>query len=340
MIASRHDLALRARGPILAQGSRPVARIGAAALHRRPDMRHLLCLSELSAAEIRDLLSRADRHAGRRAEAGLPLDCSLAGRAVANLFFEDSTRTRNSFSLAAQRLGAQVLHFSSGGSSTSKGESVLDTLRTIEAMGVDVMVVRHACAGVAHQAARALACAVINAGDGRHAHPTQGLLDMLTLQQKLGDLAGRRLAIVGDIVNSRVARTALVAAITLGMHVTLVGPATLLPRSFASLGAELSHDLDAVLPGVDAVIMLRIQQERIGTAAYPSLREFVDGYGLTPLRLRACKPDVAVLHPGPMNRGVEIDAEVADGPNSLVLRQVSNGVAVRMAALEWCCGVQ
>jgi aspartate carbamoyltransferase catalytic subunit len=272
---------------------------------------------------------------GTAAGAATATSSLLRGHVVANLFYEDSTRTRNSFEVAARRLGADVLNFSAAGSSAKKGESLLDTARTLAAIGADVLVVRHAAAGAAAQVARAVSRPVVNAGDGRHAHPTQGLLDLLTMRQRWGDVAGRHVAIVGDIANSRVARTALAGLRTLGARVTLVGPATLLPRAFAALGAELSYELDPLLPHIDAIMMLRIQQERLAPATIPSLREYAGRYSLTMDRLNRCKPDVLVMHPGPMNRGVEIDEDAADDPRAVVLQQVANGVAVRMAILEW-----
>ena len=298
---------------------------------------HLLGLEQLSADEIRFALDTADgfREVSTRSIKKLP---ALRGRVVVNAFFEDSTRTRNSFTLAAQRLGADTIEFGKGGSSTSKGESLLDTVRTIGAMGVDVMVVRHAAAGAADLVSRHVACSVINAGDGAHEHPTQGLLDAYTIRQRFarhdGDFTGLHVAIVGDIANSRVARSNLHCLTRLGARVTLIGPATLLPGAFSRVpGVAASTDLDAVLPTVDVVNMLRVQHERMKSAAFPSVREYASLFGLTAARLRRCKPDVFVMHPGPMNRGVEIDSSVADGEHSGILQQVTNGLAVRMAVL-------
>ena len=219
----------------------------------------------------------------------------------------------------------------------SKGESLVDTARTIEAMGVDAIVIRHRHAGAAHLVARSVGCSVVNAGDGGHEHPTQGLLDLYTIRERYGrsggDLSGLKVAIVGDVANSRVARSDLIGLTKLGASVALVGPPTLVPRSLARDGVTVGHDLDAVLPGCDVVNMLRVQHERVASSQFPSVREFTALFGLTPARLARCKPDVFVMHPGPMNRGVEIDPAIADGPNSGILRQVTNGLAVRMAAL-------
>ena len=294
---------------------------------------HLLALAGLSAEEIDFILETADgfREVSTRSIKKVP---ALRGRVVVNAFFEDSTRTRMSFSLAAQRLGADVLDFSGKGSSVSKGEGLVDTVRNIEAMGVDVMVVRHAAAGAAELVAKHVSCSVVNAGDGAHEHPTQGLLDAYTLRQKFGRIAGLHVAIVGDIANSRVARSNVHLLTKLGAAVTLVGPSTLLPASFAKMpGVRVSTDLDAVLPTVDAANMLRVQFERMKSAAFPGTREYASLFGLTADRVARLNPNVFVMHPGPMNRGVEIDTAVADGPNSGILQQVTNGLAVRMAVL-------
>ena len=263
---------------------------------------------------------------------------ALRGRVVANLFFEDSTRTSMSFQLAASRLSADVLDFKGKGSSVSKGETLVDTARNIEAMGVDIMVCRHHQSGAAEKLARSVGCSVVNAGDGQHEHPTQALLDLYTIAKRCGrlddfDLRGLTVAIVGDIAHSRVARSGLIGLQKLGAEVILVGPPTLLPGGFAKLGCELAYDLDSVLPRVDVLNMLRVQFERIASQAFPSTREYASLYGLTTRRLQQCKPEVVVMHPGPMNRGLEIDAAVADGPQSAILQQVSHGLAVRMAVL-------
>ena len=294
---------------------------------------HLLGLGDLSADEINFVLETADglREVSTRSVKKVP---ALRGRVVVNAFFEDSTRTRMSFGLAAQRLSADVVDFTGKGSSVSKGETLADTVRNIEAMGVDVMVVRHGSAGAAKLVADAVSCSVINAGDGAHEHPTQGLLDIYTLRQHFGRLDGLHVAIVGDIANSRVARSNVFGLTKLGAKVTLVGPPTLLPASFGRMpGVEISTNLDDVLPRVDALNMLRIQFERMKSAAFPSIREYTELFGLTKPRLARCRDDVLVMHPGPMNRGVEIDASIADGPHSAILKQVSHGLAVRMAVL-------
>ncbi len=295
-------------------------------------LRHLLTLEGLSRDHLVALLDRAqafvDGEAGR----------SLAGTAVCTLFFEPSTRTRLSFQRAAQRLGADVLNFDASTSSTTKGETALDTLKNIEAMGVRGFVVRHSeDGGVAALAAQAQPeTALVNAGDGRSAHPTQGLLDMLTLRQAKGaDFSGLKVLVVGDIRHSRVARSDLQALRTLGVgQLRACGPQSLLPDDTTLAGCEVVQDFDEALEGVDAVMMLRLQRERMAQGLVSSLDDYHRGYGLTAARLRRAAPDAVVMHPGPMNRGVEIDGDVADGPQSLVLRQVANGVAARMAVLE------
>ena len=307
-----------------------------------PDrLRHLLTLDGLPRATLEALLDRAqlwqDEAAG-----GIALRGVLAGRAVCTLFFEPSTRTRSSFQLAAQRLGADVLNFDASTSSTSKGETAFDTLRTLEAMGVHGFVVRHREDGAVAALAEAAVpgTALVNAGDGRSAHPTQGLLDMLTLRQAKGaDFAKLRVAVVGDVRHSRVARSDLHALRTLGAgEIRVCGPASLLPDDATLDGCVVGDDLDAALDGVDAVMMLRLQRERMVDGLVASLEDYHRDYGLTVERLRRAAPGAVVLHPGPMNRGVEIDDAVADGPQSLVLRQVANGVAVRMAVLEALLG--
>ena len=307
--------------------------------------RHLLGIEPLSADDVRFVLETAKGFEGvsTRSVKKVP---ALRGRVVVNLFFEDSTRTRASFTLAAQRLSADVLDFAAKGSSVSKGETLADTARNIEAMGVDAIVCRHQLSGAAVQLARSVECSVVNAGDGRHEHPTQALLDAYTLAKRLGrdddfDLSGLTVAIVGDIAHSRVARSNVHCLTRLGAKVILVGPPTLLPGSFREMGAgpdgvELSTDLDDVLPRVDAINMLRVQFERLAGPAFPSQREYHAFFGLTPGRLKRAGPGVVVMHPGPMNRGLEIDSAVADGPNSVILAQVTHGLAVRMAVLFLC----
>ncbi len=261
---------------------------------------------------------------------------ALRGRVVVNLFYEDSTRTRTSFTLAAQRLSADVIDFSIQGSSVSKGEDLRDTVRNIEAMGVDLIVCRHPASGAPHLIARNVSCSVINAGDGRHEHPTQGLLDIYTMRQIKGRVEGLKVAIVGDVANSRVARSNLYGLTKLGAEVTFVGPPTLVPGTFARLGARIRHDFDEVIGEFDVINMLRIQKERISSNVFPSLEEYSRLFGLTNERMKRAKPDVVVMHPGPVNRGIEMSAEVADGPHSAILRQVTNGLAVRMAVLFLC----
>ena len=304
-------------------------------------LRHLLTLDGLPRATLEALLDRAqlwqDEAAG-----GIALRGVLAGRAVCTLFFEPSTRTRSSFQLAAQRLGADVLNFDASTSSTSKGETAFDTLRTLEAMGVHGFVVRHREDGAVAALAEAAVpgTALVNAGDGRSAHPTQGLLDMLTLRQAKGaDFAKLRVLVVGDVRHSRVARSDLHALRTLGAgEIRVCGPASLLPDDATLDGCVVGDDLEAARDGVDAVMMLRLQRERMVDGLVASLEDYHRDYGLTVERLRRAAPGAVVLHPGPMNRGVEIDDAVADGPQSLVLRQVANGVAVRMAVLEALLG--
>jgi aspartate carbamoyltransferase catalytic subunit len=297
-------------------------------------MQHLLTLEGMPRGLLADLLDRAQAHA----DAGLDSHV-LEGIAVCTLFFEPSTRTRMSFQLAAQRLGAHVLNFDVSTSSARKGETALDTMRNLEAMGVRGFVVRHHDDGAvaALAAAARPATSLLNAGDGRSAHPTQGLLDMLTLRQAKGaDFPRLKVAIVGDVRHSRVARSDLHALRALGTRdVRVCGPVSLLPTDGALDGCNVMHDLDAALEGVDAVMMLRLQRERMEEGLVGSLEDYHRDYGLTAARLRRAAPDAVVLHPGPVNRGVEISDEVADGAQSLILRQVANGVAVRRAVLEY-----
>jgi aspartate carbamoyltransferase catalytic subunit len=294
--------------------------------------KHLLGLESLSPDELRFVLDTADsfKEVSTRSIKKVP---ALRGRVVVNAFFEDSTRTRTSFALAAQRLSADIIDFSEKTSSTNKGETLIDTARNIEAMGVDIIVLRHRAAGAADLLARTVKCSIVNAGDGAHEHPTQGLLDLYTVRERFGKVQGLKVAIVGDIVNSRVARSNLWALTKLGAQVILVGPPTLLPRAFESFGARVSHDLDEVIGEVDVVNMLRVQFERIKSSQFPTVREFTSMYGLTWDRFQRCKKDVFVMHPGPMNRGIEIQSDIADGPQSGILQQVTNGLAVRMAVL-------
>lgn len=296
-------------------------------------MRHLLSVEDLGGADgIEELLRLTDSFVEVSARA-IPKVPALRGRTIAWLFYEDSTRTRLSFETAAKRLSADTMNFSVGSSSVNKGESLRDTARTVEAMGVDAIVVRHASAGAAHRVASWVDAAVINAGDGWHEHPTQALLDCYTIRQHLGSLAGKHIAIVGDIKHSRVARSNVLAFTALGATVTLVAPPTLLPASLVDWPVQLSTDLDATLAEADVVYLLRMQRERMTEALLPSLREYTAEWGLTVRRASLLRPDTILMHPGPMNRGVEIAPEVADLPRSVIVDQVRNGVAVRMAVL-------
>lgn len=304
-------------------------------------LRHLLAIDGLTRDSIIQLLDQAEvlRAQADRGNRKLPL---LRGKTVANLFFEDSTRTRVTFQLAAERLSADVVNLDVARSSTSKGESLLDTLATLEAMHCDLFVVRHPQSGAAHFIAQNAppSVAVLNAGDGRNAHPTQALLDMFSIRRHCGeDFANLSIAIVGDILHSRVARSDIHALNLLGVgELRAVGPRTLVPPQLASQGVAIHENIESGLRDVDAVIMLRLQRERMNGAFVPSQREFFQRYGLTQERLSLAKPNCAVLHPGPINRGVEIESAVADGPQSLILEQVSNGLAVRMAVMAQMLG--
>ena len=299
--------------------------------------RHLLSIDDLGAEGIDEVLKLTDSfvEVGQRAIPKVP---ALRGKTVVWLFYEDSTRTRLSFETAAKRLSADTMNFSVSTSSVKKGESLRDTVETIEAMGIDALVVRHASAGVPWQVAQWVDAAVINAGDGWHEHPTQALLDCYTIRQRLGSLEGKRIAIVGDIKHSRVARSDVLAFTALGADVTLVAPPTLLPPSLEGWPVDATSDLDEVLPKVDVVYLLRMQKERQSESLLPSLREYTAHWGLTRDRARLLGDNAIVMHPGPMNRGVEIAAEVADLPNAVITQQVANGVAVRMAVLYLLLG--
>jgi len=298
---------------------------------------HLLSIEDLGADGIDEILQLTDTfvEVSARPIARVP---ALRGKTVAFCFYEDSTRTRVSFETAAKRLSADTVNFSIAASSVNKGESVRDTVETICAMGVDGLVVRHKSSGVPWQITRWVDATVINAGDGWHEHPTQALLDAYTIRQELGSVEGRRIAIVGDVKHSRVARSNVAAFTALGAQVTLVAPPTLLPNRLDDWPVEVSHDLDAVLPKVDVVYLLRMQKERMTESLIPTLREYTAGYGLTRRRVDLLADDAVVMHPGPMNRGVEIAAEVADLPRAVVTNQVRNGVAVRMAVLYLLLG--
>jgi aspartate carbamoyltransferase catalytic subunit len=295
-------------------------------------MRNLLSAADLGVDGIEEVMKLTESFV-EVSERAIPRVPALRGKTVVSLFYEDSTRTRLSFEAAAKRLTADTMNFSVSSSSVSKGESLRDTVSTIAAMGVDAIVVRHGSAGVPWQVARWTDAAVINAGDGWHEHPTQALLDCYTIRERRGSLAGLRIAIVGDVKHSRVARSNVLAFSMLGAEVTLVAPPTLLPPSLAGWPVAVSTDLDGVLPKADVVYLLRMQRERQTEALLPSLREYTALYGLTRDRARLLADDTLVMHPGPMNRGVEIAAEVADLPGAVITRQVANGVAVRMAVL-------
>jgi aspartate carbamoyltransferase catalytic subunit len=298
------------------------------AWHRR----HLVGLRGFSAQELNTIFSRAD-HYKERSLRGEPKSTELAGSVVANLFFENSTRTRTSFSLAARRLSADVVDFSASGSSLSKGETFIDTALTIQAMGAEQMVVRHSSSGAPLFLTRHLSCSVLNAGDGTHEHPTQGLLDIFTIRQHRGDVRGLSVALVGDILHSRVARSNIWGLKVLGARVIVCGPATLIPPHVTELGVEVSHSLDDILGEVDCINLLRVQFERQRGAFFPSIAEYAHLYGMNRERLRRSRKDVLILAPGPINRGVEITPEVADGEHSVILDQVTNGLYIRMACL-------
>lgn len=295
--------------------------------------RHLLGLEDLSPAEIVAILDRAEQFR-RLLDAGQTKLDLLAGTVVANLFFEPSTRTRTSFGLAAKRLSADTVDFSSSGSSVSKGETFLDTARTIEAMGVSQVIVRHHVPGAPHLLAKRLQASVLNAGDGTHEHPTQGLLDIFTIRQHKGQIAGLTVTLVGDILHSRVARSNIWGLTKLGARVIVCGPATLIPPKIERLGVEVSTKLDEVLAESDCVNLLRVQFERQRGAFFPSIREYAHLFGMNRERLKRAKPELLVLAPGPINRGVELTGEVADGPQSVILNQVTNGLLIRMACLS------
>lgn len=299
--------------------------------------RHLLGLEDLSTEEMNLILDTAEmfKEATGGCKQKLPV---LTGKTCANLFFENSTRTRTSFSLAMRRLGGDTVDFTASSSSTSKGETTLDTARNIEAMGVHVVVCRHRTPGTPHLLANNLACSVINAGDGAHEHPTQGLLDILTIRQKRGTLEGLTVALVGDIQFSRTARSNIWGLKKLGAHVIVCGPSTLVSPLWEKLGVEVSHNLDQILPRCDVLNLLRIQFERQSTRPFPSVREYAHLYAMDRKRMDRTKEGVLILAPGPINRGVEVTTDVADGPHSAILEQVTNGLAVRMAVLWLVCG--
>src|SRR5213083_2230706 len=300
--------------------------------------RHLLDIESLTAEEIVTVLdtAKAFKAVGERAIKKVP---ALRGKTLVNLFVEPSTRTRISFELAALRLSADVINISATTSSLTKGETLLDTARNLEALHADILVLRHSSAGAPQFLASHLKTSVINAGDGAHEHPTQALLDLYTIREKRGNIAGLHIAIIGDILFSRVARSNIFGLLKLGARVTLVGPSTLVPREFEKLGVEVSHEIDDVLPKADVVNLLRIQHERQRREYFPGIDEYIRLFGLTKERAKLLKPDCLIMHPGPINRGVEIDSEVADGLQSVILDQVTNGLAVRMAVLYLCGGI-
>jgi aspartate carbamoyltransferase catalytic subunit len=306
------------------------------------NLKHFLTIEGLSRDLLIEILDRSEGFLGvaRQAVKKVPL---CRGKVVANLFFETSTRTRTTFELAAKRLSADVLNLNISTSATAKGETLLDTLRNLEAMHVDMFVVRHAESGAAHFIARHADphVSIVNAGDGRHAHPTQGMLDMFTIRRHKGDFAPLTVAIVGDILHSRVARSQIQALNALGTgEVRVIAPRTLIPAQAETLGVRVFHSLPDGVRDADVIILLRLQRERMSGALLPSEHEYFRLFGLTEERLRAAKPDAMVMHPGPINRGVEMDSALADGPRSVILEQVSNGIAVRMAIMSMCIGTQ
>jgi aspartate carbamoyltransferase catalytic subunit len=294
--------------------------------------RHLLDIESLAPDEIRTVLDTATafKAVGERAIKKVP---ALRGRTVVNLFVEPSTRTRISFELAALRLTADVINFTAEASSLKKGETLKDTARNLEALNADIIIIRHSAAGAPHFLSRVLGASVINAGDGAHEHPTQALLDAFTIREKKGRIAGLKVTILGDILFSRVARSNIWALTKLGAEVTLCGPSTLVPRVFEQMGCRVMHDVDAAIEEADIINLLRIQHERQRKTMFPSTGEYASLFGLNKERLRRTKPDVVIMHPGPINRGVEIDSEIADSSRSVILEQVTNGLAVRMASL-------
>jgi aspartate carbamoyltransferase catalytic subunit len=308
--------------------------MNAPAMFARKD---LVGLSDLSAGEITHLLDTAAafKDVGTREIKKVP---ALRGKTLVNFFVEPSTRTRVSFELAAHRLSADVINMSASTSSLTKGETLKDTALNLEALHADIIVLRHSSAGASQFLSQRLKASVINAGDGAHEHPTQALLDTFTVREKLGRIKGIHVAIIGDILFSRVARSNIHALTKLGARVTLVGPSTLVPREFETMGVHVTHDIDSILSDVDVVNLLRIQHERQRKEYFPSLGEYTSLFGLTKARAQRLKPDALIMHPGPINRGVEIDSDVADSGRSVILDQVTNGLAVRMAVLYLCAG--
>ena len=301
--------------------------------------KHLLTLEDLSLAEIEQVhtTAAAFKRTLTRSVKKVP---ALRGKTIVNLFLEPSTRTRMAFDMAAKRLSADVISFDAASSSTTKGETLRDTAQNIQALNADMIVIRHAAAGSPLYLSRILDIPVVNAGDGAHEHPTQGLLDTFTMKEHLGSLRGRKVVILGDILFSRVARSNIYALAKLGANVTLVGPSTLVPHWFTAFGVKVSHDLRSALADAEVVMLLRIQHERQGSAHFPSLGEYTSMFGLNKTRASWLNPKAIIMHPGPINRGVEIDSELADGERSVILEQVTNGIAVRMAVLYLCAGGQ
>ena len=299
--------------------------------------RHLLDIESLTPDEITTLLdtARAFKAVGERAIKKVP---ALRGKTVVNLFIEPSTRTRISFELAALRLTADVINFSAEASSLKKGETLKDTARNLEALNADIIIIRHSATGAPHFLSRFLNAHVVNAGDGAHEHPTQALLDTFTIRERKGKIAGLKVTILGDILYSRVARSNIWALLKLGAHVTLCGPSTLVPRVFEQMGCKVTYNVAEAIADADVINLLRIQHERQRRSMFPSLGEYTSLFGLTKARLEMTKPDVLIMHPGPINRGVEIDSEVADCTRSVILEQVTNGLAVRMAVLYLVSG--
>jgi aspartate carbamoyltransferase catalytic subunit len=299
--------------------------------------RHLLAIADLDRFEAENLLDRAEAFAPLAEKKVKKLD-TLRGRTLINLFFENSTRTQSSFELAGKRMGADVVNMSVKSSSVAKGETLIDTATTLNAMRPDLLVVRHGASGAVELLSQKVDCAVINAGDGKHEHPTQALLDAFTIRARLGDIEGLTIAICGDVAHSRVARSNVALLTLLGAQVRLVGPPTLMPAGAEKWGAKVFHDMRQGIKDADVVMMLRVQRERMTGGFFPSAREFFWFYGLDEDKLRCAKPGALVMHPGPMNRGLEISSGVADGPQSAITEQVANGVAVRMAALYLLAG--
>jgi aspartate carbamoyltransferase catalytic subunit len=303
----------------------------------RFDKKDILDMESLSVEEIELILDTAEslKEISTRAIKKVP---TLRGKTVVHFFYEPSTRTRTSFEIAAKRLSADTVSLSASTSSMVKGETLVDTARSLEAMNPDAIILRHNAAGAPHMIARLVQASVVNAGDGMHAHPTQALLDMMTVREKKGRLSGLRIAIMGDIAHSRVARSNTVGFVKMGAHVVLAGPPTMIPKGIETLGAPVTYHIQEAVKGADVIMVLRIQKERQRPFLFPSEREYAQCYGLTTESLAGAKDDVLIMHPGPINRGVEIAPEVADGPYSVILEQVANGVALRMAILYLLLG--